>query len=55
MDTKEPVSLEAPVKYTCTDWAAVDGSVFVPPADVSFQDLNAAIDAGMEYGTKPTN
>jgi hypothetical protein len=55
MDTKEPVSLEAQVKYTCTDWTEVDGSVFVPPAEVTFQDLNAAIDAGMEYGTKPTN
>jgi hypothetical protein len=53
IDTKEPVPLEAQVKYTCTDWTAVDGSVFVPPADVTFKDLNAVIDAGMEYGTKP--
>jgi len=39
------------VQYTCVDWAPVDGSVFVPPADVQFQDLNAVINAGMEYGT----
>lgn len=53
VDTKEPVALEAQIKYSCTDWTVVDGSVFVPPAEVSFQDVGAAIDAGMEYGTKP--
>lgn len=51
VDTKEPVPLDAQVKYTCSEWTAVDGSVFVPPVDVQFQDLNAVIDAGMEYGT----
>lgn len=51
VDTKEPVPLDAQVKYTCTEWTEVDGSVFVPPVDVQFQDLNAVIDAGMEYGT----
>lgn len=51
VDTKEPVPLDAQVKYTCTEWTAVDGSVFMPPVDVQFQDLNAVIDAGMEYGT----
>lgn len=53
IDTKEPVPLTAAVKYTCTDWGMVDGSVFVPPADVSFKDLNAVIDAGMEDGRLP--
>jgi hypothetical protein len=51
VDTKEPVPLDAQVKYTCSEWTQVDGSVFVPPVDVQFQDLNAVIDAGMEYGT----
>ena len=50
VDTKEPVPLGAQVKYSCTDWASVDGSVFMPPAEVQFKDLNAVIDAGMEYG-----
>jgi hypothetical protein len=49
--TKEPVPLDAQVKYTCFEWGAVDGSIFVPPVDVTFQDLDAVIDAGMEYGT----
>ncbi len=49
--TKEPVALDAQVKYTCTAWEAVDGSVFIPPADVKFTDTDAAIKAGMEYGT----
>ena len=53
VDAKEPVPLDTPVKYSCVDWSEVDGSVFVPPADVTFQDLNAVIDAGMEYGTMP--
>lgn len=51
VDTKEPVPLDAEVKYTCTEWTEVDGSVFVPPVDVEFQDLNAVMEAGMEYGT----
>lgn len=55
IDTKEPVPLDAQVQYTCTEWTLVDGSVFVPPAEVQFKDLTAVIDAGMEYGTKPTN
>ncbi len=53
MDTKEPVSLDAQVKYTCTDWSSVDGSVFVPPADVTFKDLNVVIEEGGEFGLKP--
>lgn len=53
MDTKEPVSLDAQVKYTCTDWSSVDGSVFVPPADVTFKDLNVVIEEGGESGLKP--
>jgi hypothetical protein len=53
VDTKEPVPLDAQVKYTCTQWENVDGSVFVPPADVQFQDLNAVMKAGMEYGVEP--
>jgi hypothetical protein len=53
MDTKEPVSLDVQVKYTCTDWTSVDGSVFVPPADVTFKDLNAVVEEGGESGLKP--
>jgi hypothetical protein len=51
VDTKEPVPIDATVKYTCSDWEMVDGSVFIPPADVSFKDAAALIEAGMEDGT----
>jgi hypothetical protein len=51
--TKEPVALDSPVKYTCTQWDSVDGSVFIPPVDVSFLDTEASVKAGMEYGTLP--
>lgn len=50
IDSNEPVPLDAEVKYTCTEWENVDGSVFVPPADVTFKDLGVVMDAGMEYG-----
>jgi hypothetical protein len=50
IDRNEPVPLDASVKYTCTEWQNVDGSVFIPPADVTFKDLGVVIDAGMEYG-----
>lgn len=49
--TREPVPLDAEIRYTCSPWDVVDGSVFIPPTTVSFQDASAAIDAGMEYGT----
>jgi hypothetical protein len=51
VDTKEPVPVDATVKYTCSEWKMVDGSVFIPPADVSFKDAAALIEAGMEDGT----
>ena len=53
IDTKEPVPLDEPIKYSCTDWNEVDGSVFVPPANITFKDLNAVIEAGMEDGRLP--
>ncbi len=51
--TKEPVALDTPVKYTCTEWETVDGSVFVPPTDIKFTDTDVSVKAGMEYGTFP--
>jgi hypothetical protein len=53
IDTKEPVPLTATVRYTCTEWTLVDGSVFVPPASVQFQDLGPIIKAGPEDSTLP--
>ncbi len=50
IDSNEPVPLDAQVKFTCAEWENVDGSVFVPPADVTFKDLGAVMEAGMEYG-----
>ena len=51
--TKEPIALDQPVRYTCTQWDAYDGSVFIPPASVSFTDATASVKAGMEYGILP--
>lgn len=51
--TKEPVSLDQPIKYTCTEWTDVDGSVFIPPTNVTFVDTETSLKAGMEYGTLP--
>jgi hypothetical protein len=49
--SNEPVPLDTDIRYTCTEWIGVDGSVFVPPSSVEFKDLNAVMNAGMEYGT----
>ncbi len=51
--TKEPIALDQSVKYTCTTWDAVDGSVFIPPTTVTFTDTAASVHRGMEYGTLP--
>lgn len=51
LDAREPVSLEAPVLYTCQPWTAYDPSVFTPPADILFRDLADIQANGMEYGT----
>jgi hypothetical protein len=53
IDTKEPVSMNANIRYTCTKWTELDGSVFVPPADIEFKDLEPIIKAGPEDGTLP--
>lgn len=50
--SNEPVPLDTDVRYTCSVWESVDGSVFVPPSTVQFKDLNAVMEAGMEYGTQ---
>jgi hypothetical protein len=47
----EPVGLDEQVKYSCQPWAQVDQSVFIPPADILFQDLSELLEGGMEYGT----
>lgn len=38
MKSEKSVSLENKVQYDCKPWR-VDGSVFVPPADVTFMDI----------------
>ena len=48
--SKEPVPFDADVQYSCVPWEVVDGSVFIPPQNITFQDLGTVIDAGMEYG-----
>ena len=49
--SNEPVALDAAVSYDCTAWENVDNTVFVPPSDTLFQDLDSSIGVGMEYGT----
>lgn len=49
-DTNVPVSLNDDVNYTCKPWKDVDNSIFVPPGDVLFQDLNDLMKAGFEEG-----
>lgn len=48
---REPIPSDVNVRYNCQVWTAVDGSVFVPPSDVLFQDFSAVLETGMEYGT----
>jgi hypothetical protein len=48
---KQPVPQDARVEYTCDTWNPVDGSVFVPPSTVLFQEYGALIETGMEYST----
>jgi hypothetical protein len=48
---KQPVPQDARVEYTCDTWNPVDGSVFVPPSSVKFQDYSALLETGMEYST----
>jgi hypothetical protein len=50
IDTKEPIKLDVLVNYSCYDWVTGDGSVFVPPADVSFKDLGTVVEEGGESG-----
>jgi hypothetical protein len=50
IDGNEPVPLDVDVKYSCTEWTNVDRSIFVPPTNVEFKDLNNIINTGMEYG-----
>lgn len=47
---QEPIPSDENVRYVCKPWTVIDGSIFVPPATVTFQDLNALMEAGMEYG-----
>jgi hypothetical protein len=51
LSTQEPVALDDAIRYECKTWSVVDGSVFVPPADVLFRDVAEAAAQGMEYGT----
>jgi hypothetical protein len=46
-----PLTTSDRVRYSCQEWASVDGSVFMPPATVLFKDAATIEAAGMEYGT----
>lgn len=47
----EPVAMDADVRYVCKPWTVIDGSIYVPPSGVNFQDFGTLMEAGMEYGT----
>jgi hypothetical protein len=49
--TNEPIELDADVTYDCAVWENVDNTVFLPPTDVLFQDLESLMNVGMEYST----
>lgn len=51
VEAHEPVALDAEVRYDCKPWENVDRTVFVPPSDILFQDMNELMRSGMEYGT----
>lgn len=44
------VPLNEDVRYMCKIWKNVDRSIFVPPGDVLFQDMNELMKAGAEEG-----
>ncbi len=48
---KQPVPQDAEVEYTCDTWNPVDGSVFVPPSTIRFQEYGSLLETGMEYST----
>ncbi len=54
-EVNTPVPLDTNVQYDCQPWLAVDGSVFVPPSDVLFQDFSAMMERGMETPTSFTS
>ncbi len=49
-ESREVATLYEPVRYSCTQWNAVDRSVFVPPGDILFRDLSTIMEQGIEYG-----
>ncbi|MCA9363165.1 hypothetical protein KC851_02505 [Candidatus Kaiserbacteria bacterium] len=48
---KSHESLDQEVDYDCQPWLNVDNTVFEPPQDILFRDVNEIFEAGMEYGT----
>jgi hypothetical protein len=50
-DTREPVPLDEVVTYDCRTWPEVDGSVFIPPGDILFQDYSELMQQGLESPT----
>lgn len=47
---QEPVPRDSKVQYACKAWTQIDGSIFEPPARVTFRDQATMIQGGMEYG-----
>lgn len=50
-ENNEPVPMDSEVRYNCAPWENIDNSVFNPPSEVLFRDVNDLMPAGMEYGT----
>jgi hypothetical protein len=51
LDAREPVPMNATIRYDCTPWASVDAGIFTPPSDILFRDLETVMEGGQEYGT----
>lgn len=51
VDTNEPISLDEAVTYNCKQWKEVDNTIFLPPSNILFNDMNELLQTGMEYGT----
>lgn len=51
VDVRAPLTLDQSVRFACKAWGNIDKSIFTPPTDVLFRDMNTIVEQGMEYGT----
>lgn len=49
-DINTPINTNTAVNYECQPWKSIDNSIFNPPSDILFRDINELRQTGMEYG-----